>query len=118
MTVTPSPACRHARQRCRCDSFIPPRTRVFTPQVCFLFATMHIGAVIASRRDIYDRKVVFDKLMAPGPEGCKFEQRGPDGAWTWLLQQDPLPQNSDVFQLTGSAINFSGAVATAQRASQ
>lgn len=69
---------------------------------------MHVMAYVAYQRDLFDARMVLRKVL--DAEQTKFEKRGPDGAWTWLLQQDPRPEGATVFQVSGSMINISGII--------
>lgn len=79
---------------------------MFLIVISALFGAMHVSAAIAYRRDAFDRGAVLRKLLDPAQ--CRFERRGPEGAWTWHLVQNPAPPEADVFHLTGSFINFAG----------
>lgn len=86
------------------DVFV--KLKMFLMMVCFLFGLMHVFAYAASRRDMFDRRVLRARLMDPAQ--CEFAERGGEGAWTWNLRQDPAADGAEVFQLTGSGVNFAG----------
>lgn len=94
------------------------KLRMFLYVISSLFGLMHISAMIAYRRDAFDRSVVLRKLQ--DPQQCLFERHGPEGAWTWLLTQDAAPEGADVFHLAGCAplppnAKFSGCVSVQPR---
>lgn len=80
------------------------RLRMFLILVLALFVGMHVSALLAYLRDAADRKEVLRRAL--DPEQAGFKEQGPEKAWTWLLLQDVPPEGAEVFQLSGSFVNF------------
>ena len=67
------------------------KLRTFLIMICGLFGGMHLGAFFAYLLDQRDHHKTLTHLMVPpgDPSGqsCGFQRLGPEGAWTWLLEQ-------------------------------
>ena len=61
------------------------KLRTFLYLICGLFGGMHVGSLIGLIRDKMDHRQSLRTLLKPGV--CGFHSMGPEGAWTWLLEQ-------------------------------
>ena len=66
-------------------SDIVNKLRMFLYLICGLFGGMHLGSLIGHIRDHFGHRHKVRTLFEPGM--CGFSAMGPDGAWTWLLDQ-------------------------------